>query len=439
MPLLLNWNDAEFDTKFNALIAEKKENSHDVNAVVADILQQVKTRGDAALVEYCAKFDRLDIQPEQFLISQERIDAAIDECDPKTIEALKLAHQRIADYHARQTPKDDLYEDEQGIILGHRWNAVDSVCLYVPGGLASYPSSVLMNAAPAKVAGVKRIVMTVPTPDGVLNPLVLAAAKIAGVDEVYSLGGAQAVAAFAYGTESIKPVAKIVGPGNAFVAAAKRQVFGIVGIDMIAGPSEILVLADDENHPNWIAADLLAQAEHDASAQSILIVTNGAFGKQVLAAIDDELKLNPRREIADASWQENGAIITAKDWQHAAELANIIAPEHLELAIEEPEAIFDMIDHCGAVFLGRYTPEAVGDYVGGPNHVLPTAKSAKFSSGLNILDFMKRSSILKCSAEGLDKIGPAGAILGHAEGLFGHARSIELRLNANKNKNDITN
>ena len=302
----------------------------------------------------------------------------------------------------------------------------------MPGGLASYPSSVLMNAAPAKEAGVNRIVMTVPTPNGVLNPLVLAAAKIAGVDEVYGLGGAQAVAAFAYGTKTIEPVAKIVGPGNAYVAAAKRQVFGVVGIDMIAGPSEILVLADDENHPNWIAADLLAQAEHDISAQSILIVTSEKFGKQVLSAIDDELALNPRHEIARASWQNNGGIIVAEDWEHAAKLANIIAPEHLELALEEPEAIFDMVDHCGAVFLGRYTPEAVGDYVGGPNHVLPTAKSAKFSSGLNVLDFMKRTSILKCSAEGLDKIGSAGAILGHAEGLFGHARSIELRLNANQ-------
>ena len=432
MPLLLNWNDPEFDQKFENLIAEKKENSHDVNAVVADILHQVKTRGDAALVEYCAKFDRLTITPQEFRVSQARIDAAIDECDPKIIDALKFAHKRIEDYHTRQLPEDDLYEDELGITLGHRWNAVDSVCLYVPGGLASYPSSVLMNAAPAKAAGVKRVVMTVPTPDGVLNPLVLAAAKIAGVDEVYTLGGAQAIAAFAYGTKTIAPVVKIVGPGNAYVAAAKRQVFGIVGIDMIAGPSEILVLADDQNHPNWIAADLLAQAEHDASAQSILIVTNEAFGKQVLTAIDEELAINPRHKIARASWQENGAIITAEDWQHAAALANIIAPEHLELALEEPEAIFDMVDHCGAVFLGRYTPEAVGDYVGGPNHVLPTAKSAKFSSGLNILDFMKRSSILKCSAEGLDKIGPAGAILGHAEGLFGHARSIELRLETNK-------
>lgn len=431
MALLLNWNDAEFNQKFQTLIAEKKENSHDVNTVVADILQQVKTRGDEALVEYCAKFDRLDITAQQFRVSQDRIDAAAAKCDPKVVEALEFAHKRIEDYHARQAPKDDLYEDELGITLGHRWNAVDSVCLYVPGGLASYPSSVLMNAAPAKVAGVKRIVMTVPAPDGVLNPLVLAAAKIAGVDEIYTLGGAQAVAAFAFGTDTIAPVVKIVGPGNAYVAAAKRQVFGIVGIDMIAGPSEILVLADDENHPNWIAADLLAQAEHDASAQSILIVTNENFGKQVLNAIEEELARNPRHKIAKESWENNGAIITAKDWQHAASLANIIAPEHLELALEEPEAIFDMIDHCGAVFLGRYTPEAVGDYVGGPNHVLPTAKSARYSSGLNILDFMKRTSILKCNAEGLDKIGRAGAILGHAEGLFGHARSIELRLETN--------
>lgn len=434
MPLFLHHNNPEFDTKFNALIAEKKENSHDVNAVVADILQNVKTNGDKALVDYCKKFDRLDIKPEQLRVSQDRIDAAIDECDPEIVDALKLAYQRISDYHARQMPSDDLYEDDLGITLGHRWNAVDSVCLYVPGGLACYPSSVLMNAAPAKAAGVARVVMTVPTPEGVLNPLVLAAAKIAGVDEVYTLGGAQAVAAFAYGTETIQPVSKIVGPGNAYVAAAKRQVFGIVGIDMIAGPSEILVLADAENHPNWIAADLLAQAEHDASTQSILIVTDESFGKQVLTAIDDELKINPRRDIASAAWQDNGGIIIAKDWQHAAKLANDIAPEHLELAIEEPEAIFDLIDHCGAVFLGRYTPEAVGDYVGGPNHVLPTAKSARFSSGLNILDFMKRSSILKCSAEGLQKIGPAGAILGHAEGLFGHARSIELRLESNQKK-----
>ncbi|NRA87038.1 MAG: histidinol dehydrogenase [Rhizobiales bacterium] len=434
MTLFLNWNDDAFSQKFKSLIAEKKENSHDVNKTVADILHAVKTNGDAALVEYSAKFDKLNITPDQFLISQARIDAAIDECDPKIVEALRFAHKRISDYHARQQPEDDLYEDEQGITLGHRWNAVDSVCLYVPGGLASYPSSVLMNAAPAKVAGVKRIVMTVPTPNGVLNPLVLAAAKIAEVDEVYCLGGAQAVGAFAYGTDSIEPVSKIVGPGNAYVAAAKRQVFGIVGIDMIAGPSEILVLADSENHPNWIAADLLAQAEHDTSAQSILIIVEEAFGKKVVTAIEKELAINPRHEIARKSWEDNGAIIVAKDWAHAAELANIIAPEHLELAIEEPEAMFDMIEHCGAVFLGRYTPEAVGDYVGGPNHVLPTAKSARFSSGLNILDFMKRSSILKCSAEGLDKIGPAGVILGHAEGLFGHARSIELRLNINDNK-----
>lgn len=436
MALFLNWNDAEFETKFQALIAEKKENSPDVNAVVAEILQQVKTRGDEALVEYCAKFDRLNVEPAEFRVSQARIDAAIDECDPKIIDALKLAHQRIADYHNRQMPQDELYEDEHGITLGHRWNAIDSVCLYVPGGLASYPSSVLMNAAPAKAAGVKRVVMTVPSPGGELNPLVLAAAKIAGVDEVYILGGAQAIAAFAYGTKTIEPVAKIVGPGNAYVAAAKRQVFGIVGIDMIAGPSEILVFADDQNHPNWIAADLLAQAEHDASAQSILIVTNENFGKQVLIAIDEELEINPRRDIASEAWQNNGGIIVAKDWLQAAQLANLIAPEHLELAIEQPEAIFDLVDHCGAVFLGRYTPEAVGDYVGGPNHVLPTAKSARYSSGLNILDFMKRSSILKCSAAGLDKIGPAGAILGHAEGLFGHARSIELRLNANNNDTD---
>ncbi len=434
MSLFLNWDDAEFEQKFQKLIAEKAENSSEVNSVVADILHQVKTRGDAALVEYCTKFDGLDIKPDGFLISQQRIDDAFNKCNSETLEALELAHKRIYDYHARQQPKDDLYEDDAGIVLGHRWNAVESVCLYVPGGLASYPSSVLMNTVPAKVAGVKRIVMTVPTPNGVLNPLVLAAAKIAGVDEVYCLGGAQAIAAFAYGTDTIDSVAKIVGPGNAYVAAAKRHVFGIVGIDMIAGPSEILILADDDNHPHWIAADLLAQAEHDVAAQSILIVTNAEFGKQVLNAIDDELKLNPRHEIARKSWQDNGGIIVAEDWQHAAQLANIIAPEHLELAIEEPEALFDMIEHCGAVFLGRYTPEAIGDYVGGPNHVLPTARSARFSSGLNILDFMKRSSILKCSPQGLDKIGQAGATLAHAEGLFSHARSIELRLESNKSK-----
>lgn len=420
----------DFETKFQTVLHAKREVSEDVNKTVAAIIEDVRTRGDAALVELTAKFDRLELDAAGLRISEEDLAAAEAKCDSATVEALKLAAERIRTFHARQLPDaEDRFTDEAGVELGHRWTAVGAAGLYVPGGTAAYPSSVLMNAVPAKVAGVERIVMVVPTPDGVVNPLVLAAARIAGISEVYRIGGAQAVAALAYGTESIAPVDKIVGPGNAFVAAAKRQVFGQVGIDMIAGPSEILVVADGENDPGWIAADLLSQAEHDASSQSILITDDEAFARAVEEAVEGQLKLLSREKIARASWEEFGTIITVDKLEDAAALVDRLAPEHLELAVADPDALAARIRNAGAVFLGRYTPEAVGDYVAGTNHVLPTARSARFSSGLSVLDFMKRTSYVRCDAQSLGRIGPAAVALADAEGLEAHGRSVSIRLN----------
>jgi len=428
--LRLNINDARFEDQFKALLSGKREVSEDVDQIVRDILERVRTEGDKAVLDYTARFDRLRAESmAELTVSAAEIDAALAKVPQETLDALQLAHDRIHAHHARQMPKDDRYTDPIGVELGSLWTAVEAVGIYVPGGTASYPSSVLMNAVPAKVAGVERIVMVVPSPDGVLNPLVLAAARIAGVTEIYRIGGAQAVAALAYGTQTIAPVAKIVGPGNAFVAAAKRRVFGTVGIDMIAGPSEVLILADSGNNADWLAADLLAQAEHDTAAQSILITDSEDLANQVEAAVEAQLKTLPREDVARASWQDYGAIILVDDLEAAMPLANRIAPEHLELAVADPEALLKKVRNAGAVFLGHYTPEAIGDYVGGSNHVLPTARSARFSSGLSVLEFVKRTSILKCNADNLRQLGPAAIALGESEGLSAHARSVSIRLN----------
>ncbi|WP_050789503.1 histidinol dehydrogenase [Roseibium aggregatum] len=428
--LRLNINDARFEDQFKALLSGKREVSEDVDQIVRDILERVRTEGDKAVLDYTARFDRLQAESmAELTVSATEIDAALAKVPQETLDALQLAHDRIHAHHARQMPKDDRYTDPIGVELGSLWTAVEAVGIYVPGGTASYPSSVLMNAVPAKVAGVERIVMVVPSPDGVLNPLVLAAARIAGVTEIYRIGGAQAVAALAYGTQTIAPVAKIVGPGNAFVAAAKRRVFGTVGIDMIAGPSEVLILADSGNNADWLAADLLAQAEHDTAAQSILITDSEDLASQVEAAVEAQLKTLPREDVARASWQDYGAIILVDDLEAAMPLANRIAPEHLELAVADPEALLKKVRNAGAVFLGHYTPEAIGDYVGGSNHVLPTARSARFSSGLSVLEFVKRTSILKCNPDNLRQLGPAAIALGESEGLSAHARSVSIRLN----------
>ncbi|WP_370199772.1 histidinol dehydrogenase [Roseibium sp.] len=428
--LRLNINDARFEDQFKALLSGKREVSEDVDQIVRDILERVRTEGDKAVLDYTARFDRLQAESmAELTVSAAEIDAALAKVPQETLDALQLAHDRIHAHHARQMPKDDRYTDPIGVELGSLWTAVEAVGIYVPGGTASYPSSVLMNAVPAKVAGVERIVMVVPSPDGVLNPLVLAAARIAGVTEIYRIGGAQAVAALAYGTQTIAPVAKIVGPGNAFVAAAKRRVFGTVGIDMIAGPSEVLILADSGNNADWLAADLLAQAEHDTAAQSILITDSEDLANQVEAAVEAQLKTLPREDVARASWQDYGAIILVDDLEAAMPLANRIAPEHLELAVADPETLLKKVRNAGAVFLGHYTPEAIGDYVGGSNHVLPTARSARFSSGLSVLEFVKRTSILKCNADNLRQLGPAAIALGESEGLSAHARSVSIRLN----------
>ncbi len=430
MVLRLNINDARFEDQFKALLSGKREVSEDVDQIVRDILERVRTEGDKAVLDYTARFDRLQAESmAELTVSAAEIDAALAKVPQETLDALQLAHDRIHAHHARQMPKDDRYTDPIGVELGSLWTAVEAVGIYVPGGTASYPSSVLMNAVPAKVAGVERIVMVVPSPDGVLNPLVLAAARIAGVTEIYRIGGAQAVAALAYGTQTVAPVAKIVGPGNAFVAAAKRRVFGTVGIDMIAGPSEVLILADSGNNADWLAADLLAQAEHDTAAQSILITDSEDLASQVEAAVEAQLKTLPREDVARASWQDYGAIILVDDLEAAMPLANRIAPEHLELAVADPEALLKKVRNAGAVFLGHYTPEAIGDYVGGSNHVLPTARSARFSSGLSVLEFVKRTSILKCNADNLRQLGPAAIALGESEGLSAHARSVSIRLN----------
>jgi histidinol dehydrogenase len=425
----LDYQSSDFESRFAQFLTTKREVSEDVNAVVRTIIDDVRARGDAALADYSKRFDGLDFALTSMRVSLEEIEAAFDAVDPKIIAALELAAQRIEKHHARQRPKDDIYEDDIGVGLGSRWTAIDAVGLYVPGGTASYPSSVLMNAVPARVAGVPRIVMVVPAKGGEINPAVLAAARIAGVDEIYRIGGAQAVAALAYGTETIRPVAKITGPGNAFVAAAKRHVFGTVGIDMIAGPSEVLVIADGENDPDWLAADLLAQAEHDAGAQSILITDDAALADAVEAAVERQLETLERAETAQASWRDFGAVILVPDLEKAVPLANRIAAEHLEIATADPDALMDGIRNAGAIFVGRHTPEVIGDYVGGSNHVLPTARSARFSSGLSVLDYMKRTSILRLGPEQLRALGPAAITLAEAEGLGAHARSVALRLN----------
>ena len=428
MPVFLNATDPEFETAFQTLLSAKREDSPDVDATVAEIIGDVRARGDAALIELTAKFDRLTLTPERLRISDAEIKAAVNTVSEAEMNALKTAADRIRAYHVRQRPENAEWTDEAGATLGWRWSAVAAAGLYVPGGLASYPSSVLMNAIPAKVAGVPRLAMVVPAPDGVLNPLVLAAADLAGVDEIYRIGGAQAVAALAYGTDTIAPVDKITGPGNAFVAAAKRRVFGKVGIDMIAGPSEILVVADAENDPDWIALDLLSQAEHDESAQSVLITTDAAFGQAVADAVTARLETLERRAIAGASWRDFGAIITVPDLATAATLTDRIAPEHLELCVADPEALSANITHAGAIFLGQWTPEAIGDYVGGPNHVLPTARSARFSSGLSVLDFMKRTTLARMTPAALRAIGPAAETLATSESLQAHGLSVTARL-----------
>ncbi len=428
MPVTLNAAAPDFEAAFAALLGAKREDSPDVDATVADIIADVRARGDTAVIALTEKFDRVTLTPDTLRIGAAEIAAAAADVNAEDRAALELAATRIRAYHERQLPEDAEWTDDAGATLGWRWTPVSAAGLYVPGGLASYPSSVLMNAIPAKVAGVPRLAMVVPTPDGVLNPLVLLAAQIAGVDEIYRIGGAQAVAALAYGTQTIAPVDKITGPGNAFVAAAKRRVFGKVGIDMIAGPSEILVIADGDNDPDWIALDLLSQAEHDQSAQSILITTDPAFGKAVSAAVDKRLETLERREIAGASWRDNGAIITVPDLNVAAELSNRIAPEHLELCVADPDALSAKITHAGAIFLGQWTPEAIGDYVGGPNHVLPTARSARFSSGLSVLDFMKRTTLARMTPDALRQIGPAAERLAQSESLEAHGLSVTARL-----------
>ena len=429
MTLRLSTSDGGFAAAFDALLGLKREAEEDVDAAVAAVIADVRARGDAAVVDYTARWDRLTLTPATLRMSAAEIDAAASGASVEALAALGVAAARIRAFHERQLPQPIGYTDSAGVELGARWTPVGAAGIYVPGGTASYPSSVLMNAIPAAVAGVGRIAMAVPTPDGKLNPLVFAAAKLAGVTEIYRIGGAQAVAALAYGTASIPPVDKITGPGNAYVAAAKRRVFGQVGIDMIAGPSEILVVADGGNDPAWIAADLLSQAEHDESAQSILITDDAAFADAVADAVERALQGSPREATARASWQAYGAMIVVRDLAEAPALVDAIAPEHLELAVADPEALADQISNAGAIFLGRHTPEAVGDYVAGPNHVLPTSRSARFASGLGVLDFMKRTTTVKCSAAALAEIGPAAATLAEAEGLPAHARSVTIRLN----------
>ncbi len=425
MPRELNASDAGFEADFVRLLNEKREVSEDVDAAVAKILADVRARGDAALLEHTRRFDR----HERLAVTKAEMDDAVGQVPAKTMDALKVAAKRIEDFHAKQKPADMNTVDAQGVRLGWRWTPLAAVGLYVPGGTAAYPSSVLMNAIPARVAGVDRLAMAVPAPEGVLNPLVLAAARLAGVDEVWRMGGAQAVGAFAYGTKTVRAVDKIVGPGNAYVAAAKRQVFGTVGIDMIAGPSEILVVADGDNDPDWIAADLLSQAEHDTAAQSILITDDAAFAKRVVAAVEAQLATLPRTAIASESWRTHGAVILVPNLDAAIPLVDRIAPEHLEMAVADPDRLANKVRHAGAIFLGRFTPEAIGDYLGGPNHVLPTARSARFSSGLGVLDFMKRTTLLGCDAESLRALGPSAVALAQAEGLGAHARSVAIRLN----------
>ena len=428
MPVFLNATDPNFEAEFQTLLSAKREDSPDVDQVVADIIADVRARGDAALLEYTERFDRLTLAPETLRLSGAEIAAEIQKVAPEDRAALELAADRIRAYHAEQMPQDAWWKDASGAELGWRWTPVSAAGLYVPGGLATYPSSVLMNAIPAKVAGVERLAITVPTPDGAINPLVILAAELAGVDEIYRIGGAQAIAALAYGTSSVASVDKITGPGNAFVAAAKRRVFGKVGIDMIAGPSEILVIADKDNNPDWIALDLLSQAEHDESAQSILITDDADFASAVSASVDKFLQTLERRDIAGASWRDYGAIILVSDMDQAVALSDRIAPEHLEICVDDAMGVSEKIHHAGAIFIGAWTPEAIGDYVGGPNHVLPTARSARFSSGLSVMDFVKRTTLSRMTPDALAQIGPSAERLASSEGLEAHGLSVTARL-----------
>ena len=431
MPVLLNSQNSDFEKEFKKLLLAKREDSVDVDVSVRAIIGEVIERGDQALIEYTKKFDRISLTTDTLRFTQSELKEQAEQVSDKDRSALELAAARIKSYHEKQIPDDTSWTDESGVDLGWRWSPVAAAGLYVPGGLASYPSSVLMNAIPAKVAGVRRLAITVPTPDNKINPMVLLAAQLSGVDEVYRVGGAQAIAALAYGTKTIEPVDKITGPGNAFVAAAKRQVFGKVGIDMIAGPSEILVIADKTSRPDWVALDLLSQAEHDENAQSILITDSDDVINAVTDKIEINLKNLSRNEIAGKSWNDNGAIIKVPNFEVAAELSNRIAPEHLELCVSDPENLVKKISNAGAIFLGHWTPEAVGDYVTGPNHVLPTARSARFSSGLSVMDFLKRTTLAKVSRDALLKIGPSAVTLANSEGLECHGLSISERIKSN--------
>ena len=428
MPVFLSTADHGFAAAFKTLLGAKREDSPDVDTIVAGIIADVRARGDAAVLELTARFDRLTLTPQTLAFSAADIAAQCARVSPDDRQALELAASRIRAYHARQMPENQHWTDAAGAMLGWRWTPVAAAGLYVPGGQASYPSSVLMNALPAQVAGVPHLVICAPTPDGVCNPLVLLAASLCGVGTIYRIGGAQAIAALAYGTATIAPVDKITGPGNAFVAAAKRRVFGHVGIDMVAGPSEILVIADRHNDPDWIALDLLSQAEHDASAQSILITDDAAFGRSVAAAVDARLQSLHRRDIAGASWRDYGAVIVVRDLAEAARLSDQIAPEHLALCVQDPDGLAALVTHAGAIFLGAWTPEAIGDYVGGPNHVLPTARSARFSSGLSVMDFLKRTTMARLTPQALRTIGPAAERLAISEGLQAHGLSVRARL-----------
>ncbi len=429
MPIHLDIRSGDFTPRFRAFLETKREAAADVEATVRAIVDDVAARGDPAVKEYTLKFDKLDLDRVALKVTADEVAVAVAACSRDALDALELARSRIETYHRRQVPQNDRFIDALGVELGARWSAIEAVGLYVPGGTAAYPSSVLMNAVPAKVAGVPRLAMVVPAPGGALNPLVLAAAKLAGVDEIFRVGGAQAIAALAYGTATIAPVAKIVGPGNAYVAAAKRIVFGKVGIDMIAGPSEVLIVADGTGNPDWIAADLLAQAEHDASAQAILITDDAELAAATERAVEDQLKRLERGRVAGASWRDFGAVILVRTLDEAVPLIDAVAPEHLEIATADAERLAASIRNAGAIFIGAHTPEAIGDYVAGSNHVLPTARSARFSSGLGVLDFMKRTSILKCGPEQLRALAGAAITLGRAEGLEAHARSVAIRLN----------
>ena len=428
MPLRLSTTDSDFPSAFTALVDARREADEDVSRDVTAILKAVRAGGDAALADYTQRFDRHDLNVSGWAVTATETRAALDGISSELRDALELAAARITAYHEKQKPQDSDGVDAAGVRLGARWSAVDAAGLYVPGGRAAYPSSLLMNVIPAKVAGVARIAMVTPTPGGEINPLVLAAAQIAGIEEIWRVGGAQAVAALAYGTDRVRPVDVITGPGNAWVAEAKRQLYGVVGIDMVAGPSEIVVVADGRNDPEWTAADLLSQSEHDPTSQSILFTDDAAFADAVAAAVERQLPALSTSAVARTSWNANGAIIIVRDLDEAMPLVNALAPEHLELAVEDPEPLFARVRHAGSVFLGRMTPEAVGDYVAGPNHVLPTGRRARFSSGLSVLDFMKRTSFLSLDRDAIGAIGPAAVALAQAEGLPAHAASVALRL-----------